>query len=81
MYHPAAALHQGNLREVMLNDFRTLPAILERARAARRGAVLQPEQAPQPEPGQLLREQLPAYGGPPRTEEATPAAQQARLFD
>ena len=32
MYHPAAALHQGNLREVMLTDFRTLPALLARAR-------------------------------------------------
>lgn len=81
MYHPAAALHQGNLREVMLNDFRKLPAILDRARVARRGAVLQPEQAPRPEPASLLREQSPAYGVAPRTEEAAPAAEQARLFD
>jgi DNA polymerase len=35
MYHPAAALHQQSLREVMLEDFRALPAILERARSLR----------------------------------------------
>lgn len=35
MYHPAAALHQQNLRDVLLSDFRQLPAILERARAGR----------------------------------------------
>lgn len=32
MYHPAAALHQGGLRQVMLADFARLPAILEEAR-------------------------------------------------
>ena len=32
MYHPAAALHQQSLREVMLEDFRALPAIIDRAR-------------------------------------------------
>ncbi len=35
MYHPAAALHQGNLRQVLLDDFAKLPAILERARQKR----------------------------------------------
>ncbi|MGE3075990.1 MAG: uracil-DNA glycosylase family protein [Dehalococcoidia bacterium] len=35
MYHPAAALHQGSLRQVMLDDFAALPAILDRARASR----------------------------------------------
>ncbi|MCC6386801.1 MAG: uracil-DNA glycosylase [Dehalococcoidia bacterium] len=34
MYHPAAALHQGSLRQVILNDFAKLPALLERARKA-----------------------------------------------
>lgn len=38
MYHPAAALHQGSLRQVLLDDFARLPAILERARARRQGA-------------------------------------------
>ena len=32
MYHPAAALHQGSLRQVLLDDFSKLPGILERAR-------------------------------------------------
>ncbi len=35
MYHPAAALHQGSLRQVLLDDFAALPAILARARASR----------------------------------------------
>ncbi|MFN0148150.1 MAG: uracil-DNA glycosylase family protein [Dehalococcoidia bacterium] len=35
MYHPAAALHQGNLREVMLDDFRQLPDLVDRARNRR----------------------------------------------
>ena len=38
MYHPAAALHQGSLRQVLLDDFARLPAILERARARRLAA-------------------------------------------
>jgi DNA polymerase len=32
MYHPAAALHQGSLRETIIEDFRRLPRVLERAR-------------------------------------------------
>ena len=35
MYHPAAALHQQSLRDVILEDFRALPAILQAARAER----------------------------------------------
>jgi len=35
MYHPAAALHQQNLREVILEDFRALPAIVKATRAVR----------------------------------------------
>lgn len=34
MYHPAAALHQQRLRGIIVDDFRTLPSLLERARAA-----------------------------------------------
>ena len=33
MYHPAAALHQQSLRGVLEQDFRALPAIVERASA------------------------------------------------
>ncbi len=47
MYHPAAALHQQRLRDTIIDDFRTLPGLLERARAARTGAAPGPaEQAP-----------------------------------
>ncbi|MFQ5381911.1 MAG: uracil-DNA glycosylase family protein [Dehalococcoidia bacterium] len=35
MYHPAAALHQGSLRSVILDDFDRLPRIIERARRSR----------------------------------------------
>jgi DNA polymerase len=30
MYHPAAALHQGNLRHVLEEDMRKLPDLLQR---------------------------------------------------
>ena len=33
MYHPAAALHSGGLRQTILDEFRRLPGALERARA------------------------------------------------
>lgn len=48
MYHPAAALHAGNMRRIIEEDFRTIPAILEQARQA------PPQQAaPEPEPEQM----------------------------
>ncbi len=48
MYHPAAALHAGNMRKVIEEDFRKIPAVLERAREA------PPEQAaPEPQPEQM----------------------------
>jgi uracil-DNA glycosylase family 4 len=43
MYHPAAALHAGNLRAVIIEDFRSIPLALEKARTA-----FQP--TPEPEP-------------------------------
>lgn len=46
MYHPAAALHQQSLREVILDDFRAVPHILETARASRIPPDLVPEAAP-----------------------------------
>ncbi len=53
MYHPAAALHQANLRQVILNDFRALPGILESARAAVASAPPpEPEREPEPTPEQ-----------------------------
>jgi len=48
MYHPAAALHAGNMRRVIEEDFLKIPAVLEQARQA------PPEQAaPEPEPEQM----------------------------
>ena len=46
MYHPAAALHQQRLRGVIIDDFRTLPELLERARAARVDGAEPTEEAP-----------------------------------
>lgn len=46
MYHPAAALHSGGLRQTILDEFRRVPAALEKARAAEFAA--QPEPAAQP---------------------------------
>jgi DNA polymerase len=34
MYHPAAALHSGGLRQTILNDFARVPEALEKARSA-----------------------------------------------
>ncbi len=48
MYHPAAALHAGNMRRVIEEDFKKIPAVLKQARAA------PPEKsAPEPEPEQM----------------------------
>lgn len=38
MYHPAAALHQGNLRETLVNDMKKIPAILTKMKNAREAA-------------------------------------------
>lgn len=50
MYHPAAALHQGSLRQVLLDDFAGLPAVVERARSARATAAAQSATLPPPKP-------------------------------
>jgi DNA polymerase len=54
MYHPAAALHQQSLRQVIVDDFRKLPAVIEQARAARRPAPQPEEPAPTPEQMRLF---------------------------
>jgi DNA polymerase len=50
MYHPAAALHQGNLRQDLLKDIQKLPGILEQARQRQDAKK---ETVPQPETRQL----------------------------
>ena len=42
MYHPAAALHQGGLKQTIIEDFQKLPALLEQARALRHPAGEEP---------------------------------------
>jgi uracil-DNA glycosylase len=42
MYHPAAALHQGSLRAVVEDDFRSLPHVLAEARKLRTAPVEEP---------------------------------------
>ncbi len=37
MYHPAAALHQGSLKQVLQEDFKKLPAIIDRLEGGERG--------------------------------------------
>ena len=49
MYHPAAALHAGNMRRTIEEDFRRLPAILKEARD--KGSQ---EEAPEPEQMRLF---------------------------
>jgi DNA polymerase len=47
MYHPAAALHAGNLRETIVNDFRRIPEALARARQASAAPVAAAEPVPE----------------------------------
>lgn len=56
MYHPAAALHQGSLKEVIQQDFRRLPSIIARAEAAPDGLG---SEAPSP----LAAEQMSLFEG------------------
>lgn len=75
MFHPAAALHQQNLRPTILNDFRMVPAVLERARRLRaRDAQPMASQAGLSVPigAKLL---APGLAG------GSPAIEQKRLFD
>jgi uracil-DNA glycosylase family 4 len=44
MYHPAAALHAGNMRRTIEEDFHKLPAVLEEARKGPKEEVPEPEQ-------------------------------------
>ena len=43
MYHPAAALHQGNLRQELVNDIKKLPLILEKMKKQESVTVGPPE--------------------------------------
>ena len=51
MYHPAAALHSGGLRQTILDEFRRLPDALGKARAS--GSSAQPIEPAAPPPEQM----------------------------
>jgi uracil-DNA glycosylase family 4 len=80
MYHPAAALHQGNLRTVMLEDFRKLGELLQRVRRNRGAPVAN---AAPPQPSLLERlEPEPAAADRHAAEVSPPGgSHQIRLFD
>ncbi|HEY5477173.1 MAG TPA: uracil-DNA glycosylase [Tepidiformaceae bacterium] len=57
MFHPAAALHQQSLRDTIIEDFRRLPEIVERARGARH-PLPTPVTTPEPERPQATQMHL-----------------------
>lgn len=84
MYHPAAALHQQNLRDVLLSDFRQLPAILERARAGRLPSLA--TKVEKEEPVSMAKPPLMVSPSEPEPSAPTPAPdgaqpEQIRLFE
>lgn len=76
MYHPAAALHQGDLRKVILDDFRRLPELIARGRGQRNTA--DPEAGTRQPPTDAAERSAAADPG---TAEGTPAGEQIPLFD
>ena len=50
MYHPAAALHQGSLRKVLMEDMLKIPPLLERPAQA---AVVEESKPERVDPKQL----------------------------
>ena len=54
MYHPAAALHQGNLRHVLEDDIRKLPELLQRIQPESVSEENVVEEPPQPEQFTML---------------------------
>jgi uracil-DNA glycosylase family 4 len=54
MFHPAAALHQGNLKPALLQDFAQLPGLLVQARSSlMRANSHQGDESPREDPKQL----------------------------
>lgn len=73
MYHPAAALHQQNLRPTMIEDFQNLGATLAAARNAARTV--------EPDNRALSQPQAPAPAEQPNAPAAADKPEQIRLFD
>ena len=59
MYHPAAALHQGSLKRVIEDDFRTLPMIITRTESQTAAPALGPDLVAAP--AQPAPEQIPLF--------------------
>lgn len=78
MYHPAAALHQGNLRQVLLDDFAKLPHILERARQLRYGAEAEADPVPQAPEAPAAQPDPGPGAAAPAIAEPTPAEEPGR---
>jgi uracil-DNA glycosylase family 4 len=76
MYHPAAALHQGSLKNVMLADFEELRRLLERVRPGNTPMTPPPALIMESAPLPVVSEEQPT---PPIPATATPG--QIRLFD
>jgi uracil-DNA glycosylase family 4 len=76
MYHPAAALRQGALKETMQRDMAAVPEVLIRARAGRAANTSEPEattQAPPPDPD-LVTTPDPAIAADPSASTASASA-------
>jgi uracil-DNA glycosylase len=55
LYHPAAALHAGNLRKVIQEDFARIPSALEKARESQRELVGAGVGAPSEPPAEQMK--------------------------
>ncbi len=45
LYHPAAALHNGSLRDTLVEDFKKIPAILEKLKANSEKLIVKEEES------------------------------------
>ena len=84
LYHPAAALRQGSLKETMQRDMAAVPEVLIRARAERAAAetttdTRAPTEAPMPRPTQQTRTP-PTAPDQPKDEPMTDSDDQYGLF-
>ena len=93
--HPAAALHRQENRSIIIQDFKEIPAVLEKLAQARSGAPVteqvKPERQPELEAAETEQLDLFSTSAPsepnvsepqpaPIPEPATPATQQLSLF-
>jgi uracil-DNA glycosylase family 4 len=77
MYHPAAALHQGSLKQTLFTDMLGVPAALTEARALRTTAVPAAEPASVPAADPRSAVQAPEPASVPATDPAAETAPEA----